>query len=87
MDLKKYNNPLTSERWYTKEHNDAHILDLFRAAQNLIDDSKKTSDKSNKEPKKWELAYIRDLPPWILEEKKWGVRNKTNDGREYWWCK
>ena len=28
-----------------------------------------------------------DLPPWIMEEPKGGVGNKTKDKEEYWWCK
>ena len=41
--LKKYNHILTLGRWYTKDTKDAHILYLFGVAQNLMDDSKKTS--------------------------------------------
>ena len=32
-------------------------------------------------------AYIRDLPPWMLEDRKYGMGNKTKDGKEYWLCK
>ena len=48
MSLKKYNNLLTSERWYSKYPKDAHILALFGFYQKLMDDSKKTSHKSNR---------------------------------------
>ena len=48
MSLKKYNNLLTSERWYSKYPKDTHILALFGFYQKLMDDSKKTSHKSNR---------------------------------------
>ena len=70
MALKKYNNLLTSGRWSNKYHNDAQILSLVGVAQNLADDSKKSSDKFNKDPNKGEPAYIRYLPPWVLEDPK-----------------
>ena len=81
MALKKYNNLLTSGRWSTKNTKDDQILALVGVAQNLSDDSKKASEKSNRESTKGEPAYIKDLPPCILEYSKGGVRNKTNDGK------
>ena len=47
MALKKYNNLLTSGRWSNKDPKDTQILALVGVAQNLADDSKKSSDKSN----------------------------------------
>ena len=47
--------------------------------QKQEDDSKKSSEKSNtsnRETIKVDPAYIRDLPPWILEEPKYGVVKK-----------
>ena len=41
MDLKNYNNLLTSGKWSTKYPKDAHILALVGLAQKLADDSKK----------------------------------------------
>ena len=76
MDLKRYNNLLTSGRWYNKNPKDAHILALVRVYQKLADDSKKSSEKYNKDPTKGEPSYIRDLPPWILEDPKGGAGKK-----------
>ena len=45
MELKKYNKPLTSRRWYTKYLKDSQILDLVGLAQKLADDSNKSFDK------------------------------------------
>ena len=84
MSLKNYNNLLTSGRWSNKYPKDYQILVLVGVAQNLSDDSKKSSDKSNTsnmKSTKVEPAYIRDLPPWILEAPKGGVINKTRDGK------
>ena len=47
MALKKYNNLLTSGRWSTKDPNDDQILSIVGVSQNLSDDSKKSSEKSN----------------------------------------
>ena len=47
MALKKYNNLLTSGRWSNKDTKDDQILALVGLAQNLADDSKKASEKSN----------------------------------------
>ena len=47
MDLKNYNNPLTSWRWYNKDPKDIQILSLVGVAQNIADDSNKPSDKYN----------------------------------------
>ena len=52
MELKKYNNIITSGGWSNKDSNDAHILALVVVAQKLVYDLKKTSDKSNMESKK-----------------------------------
>ena len=81
MDLKKYNNLITSGRWCTKDPKDAQILTPVVLDQKLVDDSKKTSDKSNRESTKLEPAYIRDLPPLIMEETKGGVGHNTNNGK------
>ena len=90
MALKKYNNLLTLGRWYTKDLKDAQILALVGVYQKLADDSKKSSDKSNtsnRETTKGYPAYIRDLPPWVLEDPNGGLVNKNNYGKEYWCCK
>ena len=79
MDLNNYNNLPTSGRWSTKDPNDAHILDLVGGDQKLADDSKKSSEKSNNSNRKTtkrETAYIMDLPPWMLEDPKVGVKKK-----------
>ena len=47
MALKKYNKLLTPGRCYTKDTKDDHIIYLIGLAQNLADDSKKSSEKSN----------------------------------------
>ena len=44
MALKKYNNLLTSRRSSKKDPKDSHILALVGVAQNLVDDSKKSSE-------------------------------------------
>ena len=77
--LKKYNKILTQERWYTKDYKDAQIISLVLVAEKISHDYKKSSDKSNtsnRENTKGEPAYIRDIPPWMLEEPKGGVGNK-----------
>ena len=82
MDLNHYNNLLTSKRWSTKETKDAQILALVGVAQNLADDYKKSSEKSNtsnRETTKGDISYIMDLPPWILEEPKCGVKKRTEN--------
>ena len=38
MALNKHNNIITSGRWYTKDPEYVHILDLVVVAQNLMDD-------------------------------------------------
>ena len=67
----------------TKYPKDSQILALVGVAQKLADDSNKSSEKSNtnRDTTKGEPAYIRDLPPLILEELKFGVRNKNKDGK------
>ena len=47
--MKKYNNLLTSMRCPNKDPKDAHVLDLLVVDQRFMDESKKTSDKSNRE--------------------------------------
>ena len=47
MDLKNYNNLLTSGRWSTKYLKGSQILTLVEVDQNLANDSKKLSEKSN----------------------------------------
>ena len=42
MVLKKYDNPLTSGRWSTKDSKDAQILALVGVAKKLMDDYKKS---------------------------------------------
>ena len=74
MSLKKYNNLLTSERWSSKYPKDAHILVLFGVSQNLADESKKSSDESNRDTTKLYPACIRYLPPWMLEDPRGGKR-------------
>ena len=84
MDLKKYNNLLTLERWSNKDPKDDQILALVGVTQKIADEYKKPPEKSNtpnRESTKGELAYIRDLPPWMLEDPKGGVGNKTKDGK------
>ena len=66
MELKKYNNLRTSGRRYNKDTKDYHILDLVGVYQKLLDDPKKSSKKSNRDPNKVYPAYIMDLPPWII---------------------
>ena len=90
MAPKNYNNLLASGSWSNKDPKDSHILYILGVAQKLANDSKKSSDKSNisnRESTKGDPAYIRYLPPWILEDPKVGVVNKTRDGKEYWWFK
>ena len=70
MDLKKYNNLLTSGRWSTNDTNDDKILALLGVAQNIAYDSNKSTDKSNTsnmDTTKGESDYTKDLPPWIPE--------------------
>ena len=84
MDLKKYNKLLASGRWSGKDPKDAHIIYLVGVSKNIADDSNKSSEKSNiskLESTKGETAYIRDIPPWILEEPKGGLVNKNKDGK------
>ena len=70
--------------WSNKDTKYDQILFLVGVDQNLADDSKKSSEKSNssnRDSTKVEPAYIRYLPPWILEEPKVGVGNKIKDGK------
>ena len=72
MALKNYNNLLTSGMWSNKYPKDSHIMALVGVSQKLADNPKKSSEKSNIYPTKGEPAYIRYLPPCILEEPKGG---------------
>ena len=47
MSMNKYNKLLTLGRWSNKYPKDYHILALVGVSQNLSDDSKKSSEKSN----------------------------------------
>ena len=79
MALKKYNNPLTSGRWSSKDPKDSQILALVGVDQKLADDLNNSSDKSNtskRESTKGDPYYIRDPPPWMLEDPKYGVGKK-----------
>ena len=49
-------------------------------AQNLANYSKKSSEKYNRGSTKIELSFIRDIPPYIMEDEKVGLGNKTKDG-------
>ena len=80
MSLKKYNNLLTSGRGSTKYPKYAQILYLEVLPQKLADESNNSSEKYNtynRDTTKGEPAYIRGLPPWMLEEPKVGMGNKN----------
>ena len=47
MYLKKYNTLLTLGRWSNKDPKDDQILALVGVAQNIADDSNKSTEKSN----------------------------------------
>ena len=49
MDLKKYKNILTLERWSKKDSKDSQILDLVEVDQNMAEDSNKLSEESNRD--------------------------------------
>ena len=79
MVMNNYNNLLTSGRWFNKDPKDDKILALVGVAQKIVDDSKKSSEKSNKpnmESTKVESSYTRDLRPWIL---KYPIKKSTID--------
>ena len=79
-----YNNLLNSGKWSKKNIKDTQILALVGVSQKIEYDCKKSFEKystSNMESTKGEPAYIRDLPPWMLEEPKDGVLHKTEDGK------
>ena len=62
MNLKNYNNLLTSGRWSSKDTKYAQILALVGVDQKLAYDLKKSSDKSNtsnRESTKVEPSYTR----------------------------
>ena len=84
MDLKKYNNQITSGKWTNKDTKYDQILNIVGVAQKLADESNKSSEKSNRESTKCEPAYNRYIPLWMLEDQKRGLGNKTKDGKEYW---
>ena len=84
MALKNYNNLLASGSFYSKDTKDDQILSIVGLCQNLVYDSNKLSDKSNTSNSystKVDPAYIRYLPPWMLEEPKCVVGNKNKDGK------
>ena len=66
MYPKKYNKLFNSWRWSIKDTKDDHILYLVVVDQNLVDNSKKLSEKPSRETTKGELAYTRDLQTWML---------------------
>ena len=80
MYLKKYNKIIISGRCYTKDNKDYNIMDIVGMAQNIADESKKESEKPNKYSPKGEPDYIRDLPPWMIDDPKGGVGNVTKEG-------
>ena len=61
--LKNYNNLLTSGMWFNKDPKDSHIMALVVVAQNLADESNKSSEKSNRDSTKGDPDYLRYLPP------------------------
>ena len=87
MSPKNYNNLFTSGSWSNKDPKDDHILDLVGVAQNIADNSKKESEKSNRNWTKREPDYIRDLPTWILEEPKGGVEKPPTMVNNIGFCK
>ena len=81
IDLNKYNNLLTSGGCYTKDPNNAQILALFGVVQKIVDESNKTSEKSNGKSTKGEIGYTRDLPSFILEDPKGCMGHAFNVGK------
>ena len=80
MALKNHNNLLTSGRWSNKDSKYAQILALLGVAQHLVEDSKKSSEKSityNRKSTKKDPDYIRDPEHWILENPKVGLNPPT----------
>ena len=83
MSLNSYNKLRTAGRYSIKDTNDVQILNLVGVAQNLADDSKNSSEKSNRGSTKGEPDYTRDLPTCMLEQPKGGLkktRAKNNIG-------
>ena len=76
MSLEKNSSLLTSRRWSNNDPNNYQIMALVEVAQKIADKSKKEYEKFNRDPDKGEPAYIRGLPPWILEETKGVLRKK-----------
>ena len=73
VELKKYNNLLASGRWSKKDPKDDHILAISGGAQKQAYDSMKSSNKSNtsnRESINEDPYDIRDLSPWMMEERK-----------------
>ena len=66
MSPKKYNKLFNSWRWSIKDTKYDHILYLVVVDQNLVDNSKKLSEKPSRETTKEELAYTGALPNWML---------------------
>ena len=87
MVLNKYNNILNWVRWSNKYPKNAHIINLVEVDHKLPNDSKKPTENPRRESTKGDPAYIRYLPPSIIEETKQGARHKFNYNKEYWWCK
>ena len=52
-----------------------------------MENLKETSYKTNRESTELELAYIRYITAWILEDTNRGVGHNTNDRKYYWQCK
>ena len=81
MDIKKYNNLITSGRRSKKVPKDSQILALVVMPQKIANDYNTPSLKPSVESTKVETAYIRDIPPCMLEETKGGVGHKFNDDK------
>ena len=81
MVLKKYNNVLTSGRWFNKYPKDSKILDLFVVAQKLADDSKVSSEKSNRESKKgFRPTSITPHPGCCkIQKREWESKPRTKN--------
>ena len=62
---------------YNKEPKDAQNLALVKMDQELMDVSKKTPERSDREYTKVESDYIRDLTYFMLRYTKGGAGNNT----------
>ena len=78
--LNRNNNFLKYWRWSTKYPNYTHNLVLVVVDNKIVEDFKKTSEKSNMDSTKLESDYIRDIKSWMLKDSKGGVGNNFNDG-------